>query len=128
MLFRSTHAVETSTEMSLEKDKDSGKDSTAIKSTTSMDLTQNILGDLKLDYDVVEDLKKMKYNIIVFKLCKIAQLREQLHRALQQIQGSHDMSVGNTKVTLKGKLQRFITQHNPQVFQTHKVSNIKLRQ
>lgn len=31
-----------------------------------MDLTQKILGDLKLDYDAVEDLKKMKANITVF--------------------------------------------------------------
>ena len=38
------------------------------QSTISMDLTQNILGDLKLDYDLVEDLKKMKVNITVFEL------------------------------------------------------------
>jgi hypothetical protein len=43
-----------------------------------MDLTQMILGDLKLGYSVVEDLKKMKENIAVFELCKITQLREQL--------------------------------------------------
>ena len=43
-----------------------------------MDLTQMILGDLKLDYSVVEDLKKMNANITVFELCKITQLREQL--------------------------------------------------
>ena len=44
----------------------------------SLELTQKILGDLKLDYDVVEDLKKMNANIIVIELCKITQLREQL--------------------------------------------------
>ena len=43
-----------------------------------MDLTHKILGDLKLDYDVVEDLEKMKANAMVFELCKITQLREQL--------------------------------------------------
>ena len=47
-----------------------------------MDLTQMILGDLKLDYSVVEDLKKMNSNIIVFELCKITQLREQLQEVL----------------------------------------------
>ena len=49
---------------------------------------QKILGELKLEYYVVEDLKKIKDNIIVFELCKITQLREQLHKALQHIQGS----------------------------------------
>ena len=68
-----------------------------------MDLTQNILGDLKLDYDVVEDLKKMKVNITVFELCKITQLREQLREALQHIQGPQDVVVSNYKVTSKGK-------------------------
>jgi hypothetical protein len=68
-----------------------------------MDLTQMILGDLKLDYSVVEDLKKMKANITVFKLCKITQLREKLREVLQHIQGPQDVLVGNSKVTLKGK-------------------------
>jgi hypothetical protein len=45
-----------------------------------------ILGDLKLDYSVVEDLKKMKANIIIFELCKITQLREKLREVLQHIQ------------------------------------------
>ena len=62
-----------------------------------------ILGDLKLDYSVVEDLKKMKANIIVFELCKITQLREQLREVLQHIQGPQDVLVGNSKVTPKGK-------------------------
>ena len=52
-----------------------------------MDLIQKILGDLKLDYDVVDDLRKMKVNIIVFELCKITQLREQLREALKHIEG-----------------------------------------
>jgi hypothetical protein len=56
--------------------KDIRRNSTTVEPTTSMDLTQMILGDLKLDYDVVEDLKKMKANIMVFELCKITQLRE----------------------------------------------------
>lgn len=30
-----------------------------------------ILGDLKLDFDVVEDLEKMKGNITIFEFCKI---------------------------------------------------------
>ena len=62
-----------------------------------------ILGDLKLDYSVVEDLKKMKTNIIVFELCKITQLRQQLGEVLQHIQDPQDLLVGNSKVTLKGK-------------------------
>ena len=68
-----------------------------------MDLTQNILGDLKLDYDVVEDLKKMKANITVFELCKITQLREQLREALQHIQGPQDVVICNSKMTPKEK-------------------------
>ena len=62
-----------------------------------------ILGDLKLDYSVVEDLKKMKENISVFELCKITQLREQLWEVLQHIQAPKDVLVGNSKVTPKGK-------------------------
>ena len=50
-----------------------------------MDLTQKILGDLKLEYDVVEDLNKMKENITIFELCKITQLREPLREYLQHI-------------------------------------------
>ena len=58
---------------------------------------------MKLDYDVVEYLKKMKSNITVLELCKITQLREQLCKYLQHIQGPQDVTVGNMKVTLKGK-------------------------
>ena len=73
-----------------------------------MDLTQMILGDFKLDYDVVEDLKKMKVNIMVFELCKITQLREQVREVLQHIQGPQDVVVGSSKVTLKGKSTKAI--------------------
>ena len=58
---------------------------------------------MKLDNDVVEDLKKMKENIIVLELCKITQLRYQLCKDLQHIQGSNDVMVRNTKMTPKGK-------------------------
>jgi hypothetical protein len=68
-----------------------------------LDLTQKILGDLKLDYDVVEDLTKMKANINVFKLCKITQLQEQLRETLQHIQVPQDVVVGNSKATPKEK-------------------------
>ena len=68
-----------------------------------MDLTQNILGDLKLDYDVVENIKKMKENIIIFELCKITHLREQLREALQHIQGPQAVIIGNSKTTPKEK-------------------------
>ena len=60
-----------------EKEKESTKEIVKEKEVTpnrtpiSLDLTQKILGDLKLDYDVVEYLKKMKFNITVFELCKI---------------------------------------------------------
>ena len=100
---RKTLDATTSTEKSLERDKYNGKVSTITKSTTSMDLTQKIFGDLKLDYDVVEDLKKMKANIIMFELCKITQLREQLHEVVQHIQGPQDVTVGNIEATLEGK-------------------------
>ena len=56
---------------SSEQTKDNRRNPTTSQPTISMDLTQNILGDLKLDYDVVEDLKKMKVKIMVFELCKI---------------------------------------------------------
>lgn len=51
---------ETSTSKSHEKEKEKEKELTHRKSTISLDLTQKIIGYLKLDYDVVEDLKKMK--------------------------------------------------------------------
>jgi len=66
-------------------------------------LTQKVLGDLKLDYDVVEDLKKMKANITIFELCKITQLREQLRDALKTIQGPQAMVISNSKATPKEK-------------------------
>ena len=68
-----------------------------------MDLTQKILGDLKLDYDVVEDLNKMKANITIFELCKIMHLREKLRESLQHIQGAQDVIDGNSKATQKVK-------------------------
>ena len=77
----------TSKSKSLEKIKDMWRNSTTSQPTTSMDLTQMILGDLKLDYSVLEDLKKMKANITVFELCKIKYFREQLQEVLQDIQG-----------------------------------------
>ena len=63
---------------SLEQTKDTRRNSTTSQPTTSMDLTQMILGDFKLDYCVVEYLKKMKENITMFELFKITQLREKL--------------------------------------------------
>ena len=44
---------------------------------------------------MVEDLKKMKETIIVFELCKIKKLREQLRDALQHIQGPQGVVIGN---------------------------------
>jgi hypothetical protein len=72
---------------SLENIKDARRNSLASQSTTNMDLTRMILGDLKLDYSVVEDLKKMNAKITMFELCKITQLREQLREMLQHTQG-----------------------------------------
>jgi hypothetical protein len=66
----------TSRSESLENIKNTRRDSSQL--ITSMDLTQMILGYLILDYSVVEDLKKMKTNITMFKLCKKKQLREKL--------------------------------------------------
>ena len=68
-----------------------------------MDISQKILSHLKLDYDVVEDLKRMKANIRVFELCKLTQLRKQLPEYIQHIQVSQDVTFRNTKVTHKGK-------------------------
>ena len=76
MGVKKTSATTTSTKKYPENDKDNGADSIVTKSTIIMDLTQKILGDLKLDYDVVEYLKKMKVNITILKLCTITQLRE----------------------------------------------------
>lgn len=109
MSMKKTHAAtnltskETSTEKYLVKTKTNMKDSTANKSTTSMDISQKILSDLKLDWDVVEDLKNMKVNITIFELCKTTQLRENLCEALQNIQASQDVTVENTKAPPQGK-------------------------
>ena len=92
-----------------EKEKESTKEIVKEKKVTpsrtpiSLDLTHKILGDLKLDYVVVEDLKKMKVNITVFELCQITQLREQLRDALQHIQGPQDVVIGNSKAAPKEK-------------------------
>ena len=51
--------------------KQTSTDKSPKKSPISLDFPQKILGDLKLDYDVVEDLKKMRANITIFELCKI---------------------------------------------------------
>lgn len=59
-----------------EQTKYTWRNPTTSQPTISMDLTKKILGELKLDYDVAEDLKKMKENITLFQLCKITQLRE----------------------------------------------------
>ena len=86
-----------------EKKKEKEREVICSKSPISLDLRPKILGDLKLDYDVVEDIKKMKEHITIFQLCKITQLREQLREALQHIQGPKDVVVGNSKVTPKEK-------------------------
>jgi hypothetical protein len=91
----------TSTDKYNEKEKE--KEVIPSKSPISLDLTQKNLGDLKLDYDLVEYLKKMKTNITVFELCKITQLREQLRESLQHIQIPQDVIVGDSKVTPKLK-------------------------
>ena len=92
----------TFTRKSYEKNKVNEYHPTASKPIINLDLTHNILGALKLDYDVVEDLKMMKENITILELCKITQLREQLHESLQHIQGPQDVVIVNSKVTLKG--------------------------
>ena len=70
--------VATYTERSVEHTKYTRRNPTTSQPTTSMDLTHNILGDFKLDYDVVDNLNKMKVNITVLELCKITKLRENL--------------------------------------------------
>ena len=108
---KSSSSKKSSTDKTLEKEKEKEiikeikkeKEVTPSRTPISLDLTHKILGDLKLDYDVVEDLKKMKANIIVFELCKITQLREQLRDALQHIQGPQEVVIGNSKAALKEK-------------------------
>jgi hypothetical protein len=90
---------ETSNHKSPEKEKE--KELTPRKSPINLDLTKNILRDLKLYYDVVEYLKKMKENIVVFELCKITYLREQLRKYLTY--KAQDVAIGNSKATPKGK-------------------------
>ena len=72
-------------EKEITKEKEKEREVTPSKTPISLDLTQKILADLKLDYDVVEYIKKMKENITVFELCKITKLREQLRDVLQHI-------------------------------------------
>jgi hypothetical protein len=79
------------------------KEVTTSRTPINFGLTQRVLGDLKLDYDVVEDLKMMKANITGFELCKITQLREQLRDALQSIQAPQDVVNSNSKATPKEK-------------------------
>ena len=79
------NSKETSTNKSPDKEKENEKEETPSKSPINLGLTQKILGYLNLDYNVVEDFKKVKVNITVFELCKITQLREQLHEYLQHI-------------------------------------------
>ena len=45
----------------------------------------------------------MRANIIVFELCKITQLREQLRDALQTIQVPQAVVISNSKATPKEK-------------------------
>ena len=52
----------------------------------------------------------MKVNIIVFELCKIIQLREQLCEYFQHIQGPQDVAICNSKETLKGKNTKYTKQ------------------
>ena len=86
-----------------EREKEKEREVSPSKTPISLDLTQKILGDLKLDYDVVDDVKKMKENITIFELCKIKQLREQIRESLQYIQGPQDVVIGNSKAAPKEK-------------------------
>ena len=83
------------------KDKEKERETTPSKTPVSLDLTQKILGDLKLDYDVVEDLNKMNTNITMFELCKMTKLMEPLREDLRHIQGPQDVAIGNSKVAPK---------------------------
>ena len=49
----------------------------------------------------------MKVNIMVFELCKITQLREQLQETLQHIQDPQYVVVGDSKATPKGKSTKY---------------------
>ena len=76
LVTTSSTSKETSIKKYHNKSKANEKDPTANKCTTSIDSNHKILGDLKLYYDVVEELKNMTTNITVFELCKKIQLRE----------------------------------------------------
>ena len=67
---------ETLTNKFPKKEKEIQREESPNKSPIILDLTQNIPGDLKLDYVVAEDLKKMKANITIFELCKIKKTDE----------------------------------------------------
>ena len=58
----------TSTKKCPKKEKEKEKEVSPSKSPISLDLAKKIVGDLKLDYDVVADLKNMKDKITVFEL------------------------------------------------------------
>ena len=123
---KNSSSKQASTDKSLEKEKEKEstkekekeREETPSKTPISLDLTQKILGDLKLDYDVVQDVNKMKENITMFELCKITQLREQLRDALQHIQGPQDVVIGKSKATPKDKNEKTTKQLKNQVSQT----------
>ena len=77
------------------KEKEKEREVIASKELINLYLTHKILGDTKLDYDVVDYLKKMMENITLFELCKITQLREYIRDALQHIQGIQYVVIGN---------------------------------
>ena len=55
---------ETSNDKSLEKEKEKEKGLTPRKSPISLDLIEKTFGYLKLDYDVVDDLTKLKQTLL----------------------------------------------------------------
>ena len=44
------------------------------------------LTEHKMDYDVVEDIKKVKENISLFEMCNVPQQKEKLLKALEKLE------------------------------------------
>ena len=51
------------------------------------------LMELQMDYDIVEDIKKVRANISLFEMCNLPQQKEKLLRALETPEEEHPTDI-----------------------------------